>query len=186
MIRSIFSKVYLMTAAAVCMLCLTASATGQQHPSGDEAESVKLFLQKYFSDLPAGTDKTTRFSSAPVKGSDGAIEEVVVYVVGENWCGSGGCTLLVLMPYESSYRVIGRATIVKLPIRILHTSTNGRHDIGVWVSGGGIQKGYEALLQFDGKAYPSNPTVPPARRLTRRTAGAVLISTAEDAQPLFE
>lgn len=30
----------------------------------------------------------------------------------------------------------------------------------------GIQRGYEARLSFDGKEYPSDPTVPPAQPLT--------------------
>jgi hypothetical protein len=37
-------------------------------------------------------------------------------------------------------------------------------DIGVWVQGGGIQPGYEAVLRFNAHEYPKNPSVPPARR----------------------
>jgi hypothetical protein len=75
----------------------------------------------------------------------------------------------------TSYKVISHTTIVRLPIRALRTRTNGWRDIGVFVQGGGIQPGYEAALPFDGAKYPSNPTVPPARRLSKEVAGEVLI-----------
>jgi hypothetical protein len=66
------------------------------------------------------------------------------------------------------------ASIVQLPIRLLPTSTRGWRDIGVTVAGGGINPGYMARLRFDGRRYPSNPSVPPAIPM-RRTTGKVLI-----------
>jgi hypothetical protein len=171
----------------VCMLCGILPAAGQRLNSPRRPDSgLKAFLQRYLSDRRFGVDKTTRFSSASVQRSDGTIEEVVIYVSGQTWCGSGGCLLLVLAPRGKSYNIIGRTSIVWPPIRVLQSSTNGRRDIGVWVQGGGILPGYEAVLQFNGKKYPSNPTVPPARRLTGEMAGEMLIPTAEDATPLFE
>ena len=175
------------TFVTVCMLCGILPAAGQQLNSPRSPDNrLKVFLQRYLSDRRFGVDKTTRFSSASVKRSDGTIEEVVVYVSGQGWCGSGGCILLVFEPRGTSYNIIGRASIVWPPIRVLQSSTNARRDIGVWVQGGGIQPGYEAVLQFNGKRYPGNPTVPPARRLTGETAGEVLIPGAENAQTLFE
>jgi len=169
---------------AVCMLYVIPLANGQELRPPDN--TLKQFLQKYLSNSRFGADKTTRFSSAFVKRSDGTIEQVVVYISGQSWCGSGGCTLLIMEPHNSSYSMISRTTIVRLPIRVLHHKTNGRNDIGVWVQGGGIQPGYEAVLQFDGKTYPGNPTVPPVRRLTEKAAGEVLIPRTENGQPLFE
>ena len=49
----------------------------------------------------------------------------------------------------------------RTPITVLDTSTNGWRDLTVAVSGGGMAGG-NALLKFDGEAYPSNPTVEPA------------------------
>ncbi|MGE5305390.1 MAG: hypothetical protein ACM3TN_18935 [Alphaproteobacteria bacterium] len=173
---------------AFCMLYVTSLANGQElrSPPAKPATTLKQFLQKYVSDYRFGTDKTTRFSTAFVKRGDGTIEQVVVYISGQSWCGSGGCTLLIMEPHNSSYNVISRTTIVRLPIRVLQHKTNGRHDIGVWVQGGGIQTGYEAVLQFNGRTYPANPTVPPAKRLTEKAAGEVLIPRTENGQPLFE
>lgn len=171
-----------------CMLCAMLSATGQELNSSTNTldKRLKQFLQKHLSNPQFDADKTTRFSSALVNRNDGTIEEVVVYISGQSWCGSGGCTLLILEPHGSSYKIIGRTSIVRFPIRMLHHTTKGHHDIGVWVQGGGIQPGYEAVIRFDGKKYPGNPTVPPARRLSGETAGEVLIASAENAQLLFD
>jgi len=145
-----------------CMVGVILSANGQplHLPVNDPDNTLRPFLQKCLTDLRFKVDKTTRFSWSLVRRSDGTTDEVVVYVQGQSWCGSGGCTLLILEPDDFSYEVIGRASIVRLPIRVLSNTTKGHHDIGVWVQGGGIQPGYEAVLQFNGKAYPSNPTVP--------------------------
>jgi|HubBroStandDraft_3_1064219.scaffolds.fasta_scaffold184111_2 hypothetical protein len=56
-------------------------------------------------------------------------------------------------------------------IDFLDSKCSGWHDLGVWVQGGGIQPGYEASLSFNGKEYPSNPTVPPAQPLAKKVSG---------------
>ena len=119
---------------------------------------VSRFLIKYLGDK--NIDKTTRYIVANIPDSN----MIIAYIFG-NFCGSGGCTLLIIEHKYGYYRLINKVTIVKLPIWLLGSSTNGRPDIGVWVQGGGMLNGYEALLAFDGKAYPSNPTVPPAQKL---------------------
>jgi hypothetical protein len=52
----------------------------------------------------------------------------------------------------------------------------------VWVQGGGIQPGYEAELRFDGNAYPSNPSVIPARPLVNRPHGQIVIAEVTGAR----
>jgi hypothetical protein len=101
--------------------------------------------------------------------------EAFVYVTDRNYCGSGGCVLFVLSPYKDSFRVVLRSTVTQRPIRLLPTSTRGWRDVGVTVAGGGVIQPYTARLRFDGRRYPSNPTVPPARPL-KRPAGRVLIT----------
>lgn len=100
--------------------------------------------------------------------------EAVVYVTDRTFCGSGGCLLLVLSAHGTTYRVVMRATVTKLPITILPTRTHGWRDLGVTVQGGGVIRPYMARLRFNGHRYPSNPTVPPAVPL-RRPEGRVLI-----------
>jgi hypothetical protein len=109
----------------------------------------------------------------------------VVYVSGRMWCGTGGCILLVLEPTASTYRVIGRTTITRPPIRVLRSSHHGLPDLSVWVAGGGIHRPYAALLPFDGIRYPSNPTMPPARRAAAPIAGRVVIRGDSEGERLY-
>jgi hypothetical protein len=135
-------------------------------------DSLDRFLRNYLE-----SDKHNKsYIPAFVDLRDEGTKEVVVYVTDADWCGSGGCTTLILAPEGSSYRLVTKITIVRLPIRILATKTNGWHDLGVWVQGGGIEPAYEAKLSFDGQTYPSNPSMAP--RLTRQTEGTVLVSSA--------
>jgi hypothetical protein len=130
-------------------------------------------------------DTTTRITVASVKTSDGKTDEDIVYVSGQRWCGSGGCTMLILEPTESTFRAIGRVTIVQPPIRLLPSMHGGHPDIGVSVQGGGIQPGYEAVLSFNGKSYPGNPSMPPAQKAAV-VRGKVIIANTEDSVPLYD
>jgi hypothetical protein len=176
---------------AVCAACFTFHAAGclaqqRQSPTSAAGDSLRRFLQNYLRDPSAGDDKSTRYFSAFVDLSGDESQEVVVYITGQSWCGSGGCTTMVLAPRDSSYKVITRITITRPPIRILRNKTNGWQDIGVWVAGGGIQPGYEAELRFDGKTYPSNPSTPPARRLAGKVAGEVVVALTDKGTPLYQ
>ena len=113
---------------------------------------------------------------------DGKLE-ALVRLSGDAWCGSGGCTSLVLSRDGRSYRVISKVSITQLPIRALETSHHGWRDLGVTVAGGGIEPSYEAALTFNGYTYPGNPSVPPAKRLNEIT-GRILIGEDEAVRKL--
>lgn len=137
-------------------------------------KKLKHFLESYLNPDP---DKTTRIEAVTLKIKGRAAEEIIVYVSGWLWCGSGGCTLVILEPSGSSFRVLGKVTIVKLPVRVLNSTSHGLPDIGVYVQGGGILNGYEAVLSFDGAAYPSNPSLPPAYEAARPKGKKIIVST---------
>lgn len=163
------------------LACIAISIAHAQTP----IEPLRSFLQDYLKDHGFPDDKTTRFTAASADLNDDGKPEFVVYITGQCWCGSGGCNLLILTPQNSTYMVVGDLSITRPPIRLLSTKSNGWHDVSAWVQGGGIQPGYEAKLPFDGKDYPSNPSVPPAVPLTRRAAGKVLISGTEKGTALY-
>jgi hypothetical protein len=141
-----------------------------------ESASLGLFLRSYLR-VAEREGSPVAYASAFVNLNSDKTPEVVVYVRGEAWCGSGGCLLLVLEQTGVSYRVLGRITIARTPIRVFENKTRGWRSIGVWVQGGGIQPGYEAELRFDGRKYPSNPSVEPAHRSgSNDSPGTVLIS----------
>jgi hypothetical protein len=158
----------------------TEASSGAHDPSPTENESLKTFLRSSFADA---IDPTTRYTAASVN-LGGAARVLIVYVTGRSWCGTGGCTTLILAPRASSCKVISVVTVTRLPIRVLTTKTNGWYDISVWVEGGGIQTGYEAKLRFDGKTYPRNPTVRPAQPLRPGIAGEIVIPSEASLMPL--
>ena len=172
-------RVVCMFLAAGCLVQSTA-----QSPSASE-EGLKKFLQKYDGNPASPDERTTRYSAATVDLRDDGASEVIVYLIGPRWCGSGGCSMLVLAPEGTSYKVITKTTVTQPPVRVLLTKTNGWHDLGVRVQGGGIQPGYEARLAFNGRKYPGNPSVPPAQKLHKKVEGKEIISADAKGTPLW-
>jgi hypothetical protein len=99
-----------------------------------------------------------------------------LYPVGPDFCGSGGCNLWILRRTETGYEPVGDLTVTRLPLRVLQTSHHGLPDLAVAVAGGGATP-HEALIQFDGRHYASNPSTAPV--LAPDTPGETLL-TAED------
>jgi hypothetical protein len=173
-----------MLSAALCL------AQPQDQPNSSQQESLKKFLREYEGDPypPFEKEEATRYSAALTDLKDDGTEELIVYITGRAQCGSGGCRMLILAPEGNSYRVIAETTITRPPIRVLATKSNGWHDIAVRVQGGGILHPYEVRLSFDGKTYPSNPTRSPARRLTEKVDGKVVVpvtALTEGGKPLY-
>lgn len=139
------------------------------------ADSLRSFLQERLKGPSGEADQTTRYQYAFVDLDGKGKREVVVFVTGNGWCGSGGCTTFVLAAQASSYRVVTRIPISRLPIRLLATRSNGWRDLTVGVKGGGILSGYESALPFDGNSYPTNPSLPPARRLEGTETGETVL-----------
>ena len=170
------------------MLLLAQLTFGQDSAPSAAEESLKRFLQSWDTGTTPKSekiDKTTRYITAFRDLNGDGIPEAIVYLMGREWCGSGGCTTLILTRDAGSWRIVTEITITQLPIRVLTNTSHGWRNIGVWVRGGGIQPGYEAELRFNGKSYPRNPSVPPARRLKGKPAGEVVIASERDATPLW-
>jgi hypothetical protein len=164
----------------------TVTAQTIDRSSSGQNDSLKRFLQDALRDPRSGEDTTTRYSFSVVDLKDDGTQEVIVHVTGQSWCGSGGCTTLVLAPDRDSYKVVTKIAITRPPIRVLATKTNGWHDLSVWVRGDGIQPGYEAELPFDGKSYPTNPSTPPARRQVEKIGGEVVVPLKVEGKSLYE
>lgn len=123
---------------------------------------LRAFLQKFLKRYPPVIDQDLRYSAASVSLDGGAKRQYLVYIASRWWCGSGGCAALLVEPQGvSSFRVIERFTLARLPIRILPSKTHGWHDLTMPVAGGGIIHRYTALLRFNGQRYPSNPSMAP-------------------------
>ena len=147
-------------------------------------DRLKVFLRKYLADPQTGIIKTTRYVAVSANLGDSAKDAVIVYISDYEgmWCGSGGCTTLVLKPKGASYEIIGDTPATRPPFRILRSRTNGMHDIGYLRCGGGIVRCYEAALRFNGRRYKGNPTVHP---VAQDDNGPTLIPADAKGEPLY-
>lgn len=149
------------------LLAFATSLAAAAPAQGAAADAAATYLER--------TLHVSRYQRAEADLNGDGRPEVFAYATDENFCGSGGCLLYVLSPQAAGYRVVMRATVSRLPINLLPTSTRGWRDIGVTVAGGGIGRSYMARMRYNGGRYPGNPTVPPAVPL-KSPAGQALIA----------
>ena len=162
---------------------LVAAAGPAQAQPRQSQNGLRAFLQQHLAREDPSAYREARYSAALVDLNGDRRDEALVYLSGPTVCGSGGCDLLILTRGRSGWRVVSEASITNPPVRVLSTRTRGWRDIGVYVRGGGIVRGYEARLRFDGRAYASNPSM--VRPSGRRATGRVLITDADRGRPLF-
>lgn len=86
--------------------------------------------------------------------------EVFVYLVGPYVCGTGGCSGAIFEQKNGEYKLLSRFSLVRNPVIISDTKTNGYRDIIMYVAGGGIESFY-AWVKYDGTTYPVNPSTQP-------------------------
>lgn len=145
-----------------------------------DTAGVHAFLKTYLTDGdPATTMVATAFTDLNGDGKD----EAIAYVMGPDWCGSGGCNVLVLTPDGATYKVVMDASVSQLPISLLPGSSHGWRDLGVEIGGGGGESGV-AEMKFNGKTYPDDPTGPPAKLLKGDGGGKILIPDTDSGEPL--
>ncbi|HPT29127.1 MAG TPA: hypothetical protein PLZ95_22100, partial [Bryobacteraceae bacterium] len=192
LVREAMSRLYAVAVlAGITYSTLLASSSHAGPPaqsvatSSASAQNLKEFLRRYAEESNVDDDKTTRYASAFVDLNGDGQNEVVVFMIGGRWCGTGGCPTLILTPDGSSYRVVAEIFLTQTPIRVFNESWNGWRSIGVWVQGGAMQRGFEALLCFDGTTYPEDPFVLPARHARKGASGKVVIPSSQKAAPLY-
>lgn len=103
------------------------------------------------------------------------IPEVFVYLVAPFVCGTGGCSGVIFKQENGEYKVLSRFSLVNNPVIISNTKTNGYRDIIMYVSGGGI-KSFFSQIKYDGKTYPSNPSIEPEVKSGTKVDGIAIIA----------
>ncbi|MET0464255.1 MAG: hypothetical protein ABW007_13915 [Chitinophagaceae bacterium] len=83
-------------------------------------------------------------------------KEIFVGFNGSYYCGSGGCTALLL---HHNGTLITRFTVTKYPIVVRPISTNGWRDLLI---GTAAPSPSMHLVKWNGKKYPGNPSMQPA------------------------
>ncbi len=137
---------------------LTACASA---PNGTPSLSTAIALATQ-QDAPA-------YQSALIDLNHDGQEDAVVLLSGTDWCGTGGCTMLIFKNDHYTYSLLSRSTVTRSPIRVSSVATNGWKDLIVSTRGVG-----DAIMQFDGTAYPGNPSMQPAAT-SAQVAGALII-----------
>jgi hypothetical protein len=126
----------------------------QQSTDPQTAANIKTFLtEEYLKDDLALMDENDRkFQFYKIDLNKDGNEEIFVRFNGPYFCGSGGCTLLLLDNYGE---VITKFTVMRPPIFAETTQVNG------WslllVEDAGVFK----ELKFENGSYPSNPSLLP-------------------------
>jgi hypothetical protein len=124
-------------AAGLGWLCLAGSLCLAQTIGADPkvGEALRAYLRTL------DNDRTTRYSVAWSDLNDDGSPEAIVYLMSNDRCGSGGCTMVVISRSDSFWKTVAKTTITRPPIRVLKAKTHGWHDLGVWVQGGGDSTG---------------------------------------------
>lgn len=169
---------------AVGLVLVLPVAGLKAQPSRDR--SLRATLQSEFRESRSSAPDT-RYVSAWADLDGDRRPEAIVYLLSRDYCGTGGCNLLVYRAAGRSWRLVARMTVSNPPIRVLNTRSHGWRDLAI-----GQRElrdehlgHYEARLRFNGRTYPLNPSVPPAERLTRRVPGQVLIAENDRGRRLF-
>ncbi|OCH53688.1 hypothetical protein [Vibrio sp. ZF57] len=131
--------------------------TAKQVNSSDQLDpKVDQAIREYFKIKNSSPDDTKyRWLTYDLNG-DGK-EELFAQL---DWCGSGGCTLLIFENHQDNWRFNSRVTLVKGDIRLGKSQNHGWQDLIFNVSGGGATPA-KHTLSYSGVSYPLNPSVAP-------------------------
>ncbi|SEW36836.1 hypothetical protein [Chitinophaga arvensicola] len=103
-------------------------------------------------DLKTLTEKDRQFSYGVADINGDGKGEIFVGLKGSYFCGNAGCTVYLL---DNEGKKINLFTIVDGPITISENKTKGWNDLII------PSKGVNYAVKFNGKNYPSNPSVQP-------------------------
>jgi hypothetical protein len=118
------------------------------------SDSITAFLKANYND--ASEFSRNYIYNAVDLNNDGK-SEYLVELIGSDWCGTGGCTLLIL---DKNFKLNTRMTVVNDPIFVGAPSKNevtkGYSNLYIQNKDGSVVK-----MAWNGKKYPTNPTVAP-------------------------
>jgi hypothetical protein len=121
----------------------------------------------------SGSSSTPSFEYALVDLNKDGVPDAIVLLTDREWCGSGGCTMLILRGTAGGFTSVSKASVSNQPIKVSSEHQNGWRALLVWVAGGGVRPGF-ALMRFNGTRYPFNPTFQPRATARQVEAAAAL------------
>jgi uncharacterized protein YecT (DUF1311 family) len=118
-------------------------------------------------------DKPPMFRHAFTDLDGDGVLDAVVLMSGSEWCGSGGCNMLVFRGTKAGFTFLCSSTVTSEPIRVSTEKSFGWKTLIVSSRGKG-----DVLMPFDGKRYPSNPSLQPKASAAVVTAAEVVIQSS--------
>ncbi len=126
--------------------------------TGFATADQRLQLEKALSAW-SGSEAPIHFRFALVDLNDDGIPDALVLAIGPEYCGSGGCELVVLRGNpDGSFQAISSSTVTREPVSVLKEEYQGWHTLTVSIAGGGVRP-CQARMPFNGIRYPANPTL---------------------------
>jgi hypothetical protein len=136
------------------------SARASSVPSLQSDEALRSWLIEHLErsdpsgdDDEESEDATTKFAHARVRLVDSAPPMDLVFLTGHVWCGSGGCTTLVIDRSSGTPRIVSNISVTQPPISVLPTTNKGWHDIRALGAGGGRPAAEWETYRFTGEDY---------------------------------
>jgi hypothetical protein len=116
------------------------------------------FYTRAIVDLAGGTGKG-RYVHGRADLNDDGRDEVLVYLLGSIFCGTGGCNLLLFTRGQAGYTLVNDFPISRLPVIVAPRKTGDWHDLIRRESGGGAPPAYVRHV-FDGNQYREQERLP--------------------------
>jgi hypothetical protein len=140
---------------------------GEKEPDAAVEKAIVDYYQ-----IPQEDRSSTRYFYNRVDLNGDGTDEILAVVLGPYTSGTGGDSALWLLP-NADMAVNQAFTLVRTPIVISDTMTNGAHELLVRRSGGGAAAETERLTCSDG-SYTAIPDAPAAGDISAVTGMAVL------------
>lgn len=102
--------------------------------------------------IEVGGGQKARYLYTRADLNDDGQDEVIVYMLGSIFCGTGGCNLLILTGNEDGYRVVNDFPTSRVPLVATRETSHGWQGLVREVSGGGVPTEY-VRYTFDGDRY---------------------------------
>jgi len=148
--------------AVLCLVAAFHASTAYAQTTLDAA--VLAFAKKQ------GVQTLPNYRVGLVDLNNDGTEDALVLLTGPDWCGSGGCTLVIFRGAGNSFALVSSSSVTLEPIRVLREYSKGWSKLLVHSRGRG-----EVVLNFDGKKYPGNPSRAPVASPLQLQAAEVLI-----------
>ena len=138
---------------------------------GEPPPALSSAVQKYICRYPTDVVSHDPFRFALRDLNDDGRPDAVVLMSGRDWCGSGGCTMLIFQGVENGFQFVSASTITSEPIRISKKRTHGWHSLIVYSKGKG-----DVVMRFtEAGRYPGNPSMQPRASRMELDAASVAI-----------